>query len=57
MYFNKRDKLLACQKHEITSSKLATVDAYTTILVEVIDKEPAEFWFDFAIWTGTQRKE
>jgi hypothetical protein len=36
---------------------LKTDDAYTTILVEVIDKEPAEFWFDFAIWTGTQRKE
>jgi hypothetical protein len=26
-------------------------DAYTTALLEVIDKEPSEVGFDFAIWT------
>jgi transposase len=30
---------------------LKTDDAYTTALLEVIDKEPSEFGYDFAIWT------
>lgn len=30
---------------------LKTDDAYTTALLEVIDKEPSELGYDFALWT------